>query len=122
MNTNVQASSLDEDAAFEAALAPLRAKFVNTCEGYVLDIEWLLGEIRGDRNPSAAFSEILNLTHRISGVAASFGYSSLGTNAARIENHILGARKAGVADGKTFAQIEPAIEELLDGLETVLDG
>ncbi|MGV8951682.1 MAG: Hpt domain-containing protein [Cypionkella sp.] len=102
-----------------------RIQFVDRIFEYVQTIETAKKALIAGQNPMAALDSIVGVAHKITGVAGTLGFDEVGQLAAAAEQKI---RSILATDGASsvgglahWHQIEPSLEPLLNGLETLLD-
>lgn len=109
-----------EQAAVSAALERIRYNFIDGLDMRILNFENALAEGRRNDDNRAALLAIRAEAHKIAGIAASIGYSETGGAARAIEERIDHGLAACTPD-TVMHEVEPRLEEFLDGLEELLD-
>lgn len=112
----------DQTAAAKvtSAVEMLRRKFVDGLDDRLLRFEAVLAYARQGGDTRQALREISAMTHKIAGIAPSFGYEGIGQQARQIEMAIdrhIDTMSAEVLLNK----ITPVLEKLLERLESLLE-
>ncbi|MCU4654303.1 Hpt domain-containing protein [Roseibacterium sp. SDUM158016] len=99
-----------------AGIAKLRDGFLDRVAERVITIDAILAAASGPTIPEADVRTIVHHTHKTAGVAATFGFAELGARASEVER-ILTSGGAEIP----WQAVRPAIETLLDEMESALD-
>ncbi|WP_372838362.1 Hpt domain-containing protein [Phaeovulum sp.] len=105
----------------ETQLTQLRGRFLATVVERILMFEAKIRDLEADSNSAAALQEISNLAHKITGVAATFGFPKIGALAADVEHKIGEGRASGISAQESWRDTSPILEKLLDEMEAILD-
>ena len=82
----------------------IRQRFLTLAETYVLDIAMLRRAAESPAQLRESLTGIGLIAHRVSGVAATLGYDSLGQAAASLDRQLTQALLRGPLDLRTFDQ------------------
>lgn len=107
-------------ARVTGAVEMLRRKFVDGLDDRLLQFEAVLAYARQGGDKRQALREISAMTHKIAGIAPSFGYEGIGQQARQIEMAIdrhIDTMSAEVLLNK----VTPVLEKLLERLESLLE-
>ncbi len=103
------------------APVPGLARFRELLVPRILAFESLRLAIEKGSGGAAALRDVVEISHKIAGVAAPLGYPGAGDHATTIETTI----QRGLAAGETVAgiwrSVSPMLEALLDDMECILD-
>lgn len=107
------------ERAAELALQALKSKFLDSLEYRLLELENATTACR--RRPTrAAFEDLSSLLHKLSGIAASFGFPNIGQQAQSAElliSQALHGEPHANWESKALTQVEA----LMDDIESVLE-
>lgn len=104
-----------------AALARIRLDFVNGLFPLINEMEHHRQSLeRGAADPSRALASLQRCAHKISGIAGSVGFSTLGRRAGRLDATLCDLRKRSF-DQREIAALQGPLEQLLSNMEAVLD-
>lgn len=99
-------------------LAAIRQRFLTLADSYAVEVEILLEDAALPEQAAEALREIGAIAHRVAGVAATLGFETLGTLAARLDRQLHGALIGGppalAAHEGLILQFHTALENLLD--------
>jgi len=117
----VLASSAQKpDDAVAQAVTQLRLKFVDSLDERILQFEAVLADLRRGGDQHKALRNISALAHKIAGIAPTFGFSAIGTQARQIEQ-MIDRQIRMVSAQETMDQVFPALQGFLDDLESLMD-
>lgn len=104
-----------------ASLHAVRARFVDLILPRLVTLEGLRADLASSSDSHAALAGIGSLCHKIAGVAATLGFPHAGDLAGEIDAAIDAGLAAGGTADVVWRQIDPALEALMDELESTLD-
>jgi len=99
----------------------LRERFRETVVERVIFFEAMKARIDAGQSPVSALLDIANLAHKITGVAATLGFSRSGEYAAALERRIRAGLESGAPIAAIWRDVLPILDCLLDELESLLD-
>jgi len=105
----------------QSQLSLLRSKFLATVVERILMFEEMIHNLEVDQDSAVALQNISNLSHKITGVAATFGFPKIGALAAEVEHKIVEDRAGAISTRDSWRDTSPILEKLLDEMESLLD-
>lgn len=111
----------DFSAEMERQLTKLRDKFRASLVERILAYEEMRQQLQSNQNSESALKGIFDLSHKISGVARTLGFPVIGESSSEIERRIVAGHAMGSSVHEICCDILPALEELLDEMEGLLD-
>lgn len=109
---------LDKD--IQSMFAALRLRFQELMEKTILELECLSNTLPGHSDPAVVLETIRVLAHRLAGTAPSFGYVSVGDQAAQLEDAI--SHWTSCQSVNTEDHISALLESFLEEMERSLYG
>lgn len=107
--------------AVPAELLPARARFCGLIVQRIMIFEALRIDVNAGKDAPTALSGIIDLAHKIAGVAETLGFPLLGQMAAQLERQLRDGLARQVPLGSVWQAVEPQLLALMDALEMLLD-
>ena len=115
----MNAISPEKKAAFEAAIAKVRGRFLDLLESRIDGIEDGMADILAIGATEATVRDIGAILHTIAGTARTVGFGDLGAQVSDLDLRIDQGLKTGTAHG-TWTDIAPDLDAALDTMRAVL--
>lgn len=109
------------NSAVPDALRPARARFSALVVERAMTLEMLRIDFNNGRDPERTLTEILELAHKIAGVAETIGFPEAGRLAAALERNAGDGLERHTPIKEIWRSVEPRLLALIDELELILD-
>jgi HPt (histidine-containing phosphotransfer) domain-containing protein len=103
------------------ALIPARARFCGMILQRIMTFESFRIEINTGDNPQKALTGIIELSHKIAGVAETLGFPDIGRLASAVEQMSSNGLERKVPVEELWHRVEPELVALMDQMESHLD-
>lgn len=113
-------TDVTQTESFSAALADVRAKFVDRFFDRIVELESVAETLRTGPAKIESLERVRDIVHKIAGVAPTVGLDGIGRCAADIDLTL--SRHLGKSDPqRLWGAIEPSLETLMNDMENELD-
>jgi len=102
-------------------LIGIQTRFRESIFDRIMAFETLKKDVESGRSLRRALRDMAGLAHKIAGVAGTLGYPHVGHLAAEVDLCITLGLSDGSSPTDTWRRLHPALDALLDELETLLD-